>query len=58
MHRIEEGQLTAIAFHEPGKLASEHRAALAEAAPDMPVDELLEYGRRVAADLDRGQVLS
>lgn len=57
VQRIEQGQLMAMAFHEPSKLAAEYRSAIAEAGPVPDRAEVLDFGRRLAADLEAGKVL-
>lgn len=54
MQRIELAQLVAIGFHEPKRLADEHRAALADAGPAI---DLLEFNRRLTAELEAGGVM-
>lgn len=57
VQRIEQGQLMAMAFHEPSKLAAEYRMAIADAGPVQDSAEVLDLGRRLAADLEALGVL-
>lgn len=61
MERIISAELVAQGVNAPERLAEERAKAVAAAGPGAPARsnaELLEYGRRMVADIDRARLVS